>query len=71
MQTMAMEGTGVSQEEIEHFHPIFKQLQKDLLTKSNHSRHVFAEKSDHNIPLHQPEIVVEEIRRLVEESRIK
>jgi pimeloyl-ACP methyl ester carboxylesterase len=41
-------------------------LQKDLRTLSAKSRQVFAEKSGHQIPYEQPEIVISEIKRFFE-----
>lgn len=66
-QTMPpMDGSGITQEEIDKFHPIFLELQKDLLKKSAHSTQIFAEESDHNIPLRQPEIIVKAIQSIIE-----
>ena len=40
-------------------------LQKDLASKFKKSQHLIAEKSDHMIPWHQPEIIVQAVRELV------
>lgn len=66
MQIMPSNGTGVPQEEIDLFHKEFLELQKDLLNKSTKSIQVFASESDHSIPMHQPGIIVDAIRTLVE-----
>lgn len=41
-------------------------LQKDLVTKSNKAKHVVAEKSGHMIPLDQPDIIVAQVKQMVD-----
>lgn len=43
----------------------WKGLQKKLLLKSNRSKQVIADKSDHMINHHQPEIIIEAIREIL------
>ena len=66
MQVMSGEGLGIDQQEMDNFHKVFLELQKDLLNKSTKSTQILAEESDHSIPLHQPAIVVDAIRSLIE-----
>ncbi|HEY4832629.1 MAG TPA: alpha/beta hydrolase [Waddliaceae bacterium] len=44
---------------------IWKELQKNLLFKSNKSKQIVAENSDHMINHHQPQIIVDAIKELV------
>lgn len=67
-QTVPMEGTGLTQEEIDNFHPVMLEFQNDLLKNSTRSRQVFATESDHNVPLHQPEVIVEAIQKIIEQT---
>ena len=65
------EGTGYTQEQIEEIKEHFKLFQKDLVTKSSHSKQVIAEQSDHMITRHQPSIIIEAIKEEVNEIRAK
>ncbi|HEY2810980.1 MAG TPA: alpha/beta hydrolase [Rhabdochlamydiaceae bacterium] len=62
------EGSGYSQEQIDAFYVHFKELQKDLTTKSTQGKQVIAEESDHMITLNQPQIIVDSIKEMVESS---
>jgi len=62
-------GSGFSEEQIEAFHTIFQELQKDLVTKSTKGKQVFAEESDHMVPLYQPQIIVDSIKEMVDSLR--
>jgi len=44
----------------------WKSLQKKLLIKSTISKHIIAENSDHMINHHQPEVIVEAIRKMID-----
>ena len=66
-KTMSAEGTGISKEQMDDIYSIFQDLQKDLVTKSTNSKHVFAEKSDHMIPYNQPEIIVDSVQNIIKE----
>lgn len=46
---------------------IWNDLQKDLLLKSNQSKRVIAENSDHMINHHQPQIIVDAVREMIKE----
>ncbi|MFI5343575.1 MAG: alpha/beta hydrolase [Chlamydiales bacterium] len=43
---------------------VWDELQKKLLLKSNHSKRIIAENSDHMINHHQPEVIVDAIREI-------
>lgn len=47
----------------------WRQLQADLASRGRQGKLVIAEKSDHNIPGHQPDIVVEAVRQVVQAVR--
>jgi pimeloyl-ACP methyl ester carboxylesterase len=59
------EETGESQESLNKELRIFKDLQKDLATKSTQGKQVFAEHSGHMITREQPEIIVESVQEIV------
>lgn len=61
------EAIGISVDDMDIFHRVHQELQKDLVTKSTSGRQIIAQNSDHMIPYHQPEIVIEAIRDLVAE----
>lgn len=63
------EGSGYSQEQLDAFFIHFKELQKDLATKSTQGKQVIAEESDHMVTLNQPQIIVDSIKEMVESSR--
>lgn len=66
-QVVPMEGTGLTQEEIDNFHPTMLKLQKDLLKNSSQSSQVFAD-SDHNVPLHEPDVIVKAIQSVIDQT---
>lgn len=47
------------------FNQAWLSMQQDHLLKSSYSRHLFAEKSDHMIPHHQPQIIVEAVKDML------
>ncbi len=51
------------------FLPAWRLLQQDLATRSSNGDLVIAENSDHMIPLHQPEIIVEAVKRMIENNK--
>lgn len=60
---------GMSQEWVQYyqkFFPVWRLLQQDLATRSSKGKLLIAEKSDHMIPWHQPEIIVEAVKQIVE-----
>jgi pimeloyl-ACP methyl ester carboxylesterase len=50
------------------FHKAWNDLQNDLADKFHHSHHLIAEKSDHMIPLNQPELIVESVKQMIEHN---
>lgn len=50
--------TGCSQEWIDGQAKVWRELQKELVSKSENSKQLIAENSDHNIPHHQPAIII-------------
>lgn len=71
VKEIAAEGSGLTQEQIDAIHIPFKELQKDLVTKSTRGKQVFAEKSDHMIPFHQPEVIVQAVQELIHANNTK
>jgi pimeloyl-ACP methyl ester carboxylesterase len=53
----------------DHEKIIWHDLQKSLLAKSNRAKHMIAERSDHMINHHQPQIIVDAIREIWEEEK--
>ena len=47
----------------------FRELQKDLATKSSNGKLLIAENSDHMVTRNQPEIIVEAIKEVVDVCR--
>lgn len=47
------------------------ELQKEIVALSTNSRHIIAEKSDHMIWLHEPELVVSSVEQMVSKLRDK
>ena len=45
------------------------ELQKELVSKFEHGRQIIAEKSDHMIPWHQPELIVHAVQELISETQ--
>lgn len=54
---------GLSSEKSERVEAVWKELQNDLATRSQNSKHVIAENSGHMIPLQQPNLVIDAIRQ--------
>ncbi len=50
---------------------VWNELQKELAAKFRNSQQMIAQKSDHMIPFHQPEIIVEAVKKIVEETKLK
>lgn len=50
--------TGHSQEWIDEQAKVWRELQKELVSKSENSKQLIAENSDHNIPHNQPAIII-------------
>jgi pimeloyl-ACP methyl ester carboxylesterase len=55
---------GLSQAFVHEMHTAWSRLQHDLASKFNHSSHLIAEKSDHMIPWHQPELISNAVHSL-------
>jgi pimeloyl-ACP methyl ester carboxylesterase len=66
---MNLERLGISKEWAQEFYNSWIALQKDLVKQSKKGKQIFAEKSDHMILWHQPEIVVEAIREVVDKTK--
>jgi hypothetical protein len=66
VKKMDAKGSGYTEEQIDSYFGIFQTLQKDLVTKSTQGKQVFAKESDHMIPLHQPQIIVDSIKEMVD-----
>lgn len=45
---------------------VWNELQKELVAKFSHGRQIIAEKSDHMIPWHQPEVIVQAVQEIIE-----
>ncbi len=60
---------GLSQEDTDKMTSAWRELQKDLASKSTKSHHIIAEDSGHMIPQHQPKIIVDAIQSMVNEVR--
>lgn len=56
---------GVPQERMHELQVVWNELQVDLAGKFNDVRHLVAENSDHMIPWHQPELVVQAVKELM------
>lgn len=56
---------GLSVAENQQNEQVWQEMQAELVTLSQRSEHLVAEKSGHSIPLQQPELVIDAIRRLV------
>lgn len=67
-KTTSAEGSGYTQEEMDAILIPFKELQKDLANKSTHSKQIFSD-SDHMVTLHDPKIIVDSVRELVEPAK--
>ncbi|HEY2811404.1 MAG TPA: hypothetical protein VGJ00_08465 [Rhabdochlamydiaceae bacterium] len=49
---------------MEEIQIVWRELQKDLAFKFQGSRQLIADKSDHMIPWHQPDLIVQAIKEL-------
>jgi pimeloyl-ACP methyl ester carboxylesterase len=58
---------GLSQEDTDKMTSAWRELQKDLASKSTKSHHIIAEDSGHMIPQHQPKIIVDAVQSMVNE----
>ncbi len=56
---------GFSQEFVQEMHTVWNDLQKDLALKFEGSHHLIAEKSDHMVQWHQPELVIYAVKNLL------
>jgi len=65
LKKMPAEGSGYTEAQIDAFYNVFQVLQKDLVTYSTQGKQVFAE-SDHMIPLHQPQIIVDAVKEMID-----
>lgn len=61
------DGTEYTEEQIEELWKDSRIQQKDLVSKSTKGKQVIAEQSDHMITRHQPNIIVESVREIVNE----
>ncbi len=61
-----IEGSGFTQEQCNGFLAIAKEMQKDLATQSTRGKQVFAEESDHMVPLRQPKIIIDSVKEMVD-----
>jgi hypothetical protein len=50
-------------------HPNYKKLQIELLSLSNRTKQLVAERSFHSVEIDQPEVVVEAIHQVVDMAR--
>jgi len=48
---------------------VWNELQKELVAKFHDGRQVIAEKSDHMIPFHQPEVIVQAVQEIIEGNK--
>lgn len=56
---------GVEEIESKQYQAIWDDLQKDLAAQYEGSHHRIAERSDHMIPWHQPDLVIESIKEII------
>ncbi len=66
VKAISVEGSGLTQEQIDAIHIPFKELQKDLVTKSTRGKQIFAEESDHMVTLNQPQIIVDSVKEMID-----
>lgn len=60
------EGVGFTHEESSKMFNEFETLQTELLSRSNHSKQIFANNSDHMIPRTEPQIIVDAVYEQVQ-----
>lgn len=63
------DGTEYTEEQIEELWNDSRIQQKDLVSKSTRGKQVIAEQSDHMINRHQPNIIIESVREIVNEIK--
>lgn len=68
---MTADDSGHTQKQLDKKELAKAEMQKDLVTKSSCGKQVFAEKGGHNINYDQPEIIVDVVREMVDQLRIK
>jgi hypothetical protein len=56
---------------LQEFHAIWNELQIELVGRFLNSRQMIATKSDHMIPWHQPNIIVEAVHEIISENNTK
>ncbi|MGH2639704.1 MAG: alpha/beta hydrolase [Rhabdochlamydiaceae bacterium] len=61
--------TGYPQEWLDEVYRIHLGLEKELVKHSEQGKQIIAEKSDHSIPVNQPDIIVEAVREIVDRFR--
>ena len=65
---------GMPEDRVQYFQqflPAWKLLQQDLVTRSSNGKLITAEHSDHMIPFHQPEIIVEAVRQMIDDCKLE
>ena len=68
---LTIDDSGYSQKQLDKKELDKAEMQKDLVTKSSCGKQVFAEKGGHNINYDQPEVIVDIVREMVDQLRIK
>lgn len=63
--TFLGENIGYSQEWLDQTYEGWKILQKEIVGLSSQSKQIIADKSDHLIPRHQPEIIIQAVREIM------
>ena len=67
---MTVISAGIHSEYKPEFKKIIIELQKNLVQKSTNGRQVVAEKSNHNVPFVQPEVIVDAVREMIANIKI-
>jgi pimeloyl-ACP methyl ester carboxylesterase len=60
---------GLSRDEVERAEKTWQEMQAEYAASFTHGRHVVAEGSGHDIPVEQPEVVIDAIRACVDAAR--
>jgi pimeloyl-ACP methyl ester carboxylesterase len=60
---------GVPEELAQRFDKAWKELQRDLVTQSTQGKQIIAKNSGHAIPWHQPDIIIQAVREMVEKTK--
>ena len=58
----------LSQDIVERLEQVHQEMQKELLDLSSNSTHIIAKESGHGIQMDQPDLVIEALRWVVEQS---